>query len=165
MSLILAGSPLMSLILAGSPLMSLILAGSPLMSLILAGSPLMSLILAGSPLMSLILAGMFVCLLSMFQGTLFYDVPPLLLSLTLGLFSPPSLLTPPPPLPPPPLTASLGDYDPETHKEGYTGEFEDFLLLPKNMRVCGCYGNITTLNYTVLTCKCTGKIQHLRRAF
>ena len=68
-------------------------------------------------------------------------------------------------LPPPPLTASLGDYDPETHKEGYTGEFEDFLLLPKNMRVCGYYGNITTLNYTVLTCKCTGKIQHLRRTF
>lgn len=32
------------------------------------------------------------------------------------------------------LQATLGDYDPETHKQGYTDDFEDFLLLPKESR-------------------------------
>jgi len=32
------------------------------------------------------------------------------------------------------LQASLGDYDPEIHKEGYTNQFQDFILIPKNVR-------------------------------
>ena len=32
-------------------------------------------------------------------------------------------------------SATLGDYDPEEHKEGYTQDFEDFNLIPKDTRV------------------------------
>ena len=43
------------------------------------------------------------------------------------------MLSPPPPPPPP---GSVGDYDPESHKKGYTEEFQDFILIPKSVQVC-----------------------------
>ena len=36
---------------------------------------------------------------------------------------------------PPPLSATLGDYEEEDHKPGYTADFEDFHLIPKDSRV------------------------------
>ena len=32
-------------------------------------------------------------------------------------------------------SATLGDYDEEEHKAGYTAEFDDFHLIPKDNRV------------------------------
>ena len=43
--------------------------------------------------------------------------------------------TPPPP-PPLTYTASVGDYDEETHQPGYTEEFVDFMLIPQSVQVC-----------------------------